>query len=220
MKYPKGKHHIQVVDDSTDETYDLIAGIVARLKEEGVLIEHLHRVNRKGYKAGALAEAVRKCKTDYVAIFDADFVPHKDYLLKAMPHFLRGEKIGLVQSRWGYLNRNESLITRVQSLGIDGHFAVEQSSRDWNDLYMNFNGTAGIMSLQAIKDGGGWSDDTLTEDMDLSYSMQIAGWKTHYLVDVECPAEVPADMNAFKSQQFRWAKGSMQTALSKSFLKF
>ena len=213
MEYPAKKHFIQVVDDSTDETFDLIKSIVANLKEDGVQIEHIHRSVRKGYKAGALAEALEKCNTDYIAIFDADFVPHKDYLIKAMPHFLRGEKIGLVQSRWGHLNRNESLITRVQALGIDGHFAVEQSSRDWNDLYMNFNGTAGIMSVAAIKAAGGWSDDTLTEDMDLSYRMQIAGWNTHYLLDVECPAEVPADMNAFKSQQFRWAKGSMQTAL-------
>ena len=212
LDYPKGKHFIQVLDDSTDETFDLIRDIVRKLQKQGVQIEHLHRKDRKGYKAGALAESLKVCTTDYVAIFDADFTPPKNYLLEAMPHFSRGEKVGLIQARWGHVNRNTSLLTKVQSLGIDGHFAVEQSARNWNDLYMNFNGTAGIMSVKAIEDAGGWSDDTLTEDMDLSYRMQIAGWKSHYLLDLECPAEVPEDMNAFKSQQFRWAKGSIQTA--------
>ena len=212
LDYPEGKHFIQVLDDSTDETYELIQTVVADLKSKGVHISHLHRSDRKGYKAGALKESLKDCQTEFVAIFDADFIPPKDYLLKAMPHFMRGEKIGLIQARWGHVNRNTSLLTKVQSLGIDGHFAVEQSARNWNDLYMNFNGTAGIMSVKAIEEAGGWSDDTLTEDMDLSYRMQIAGWKTHYLLDLECPAEVPEDINAFKSQQFRWAKGSIQTA--------
>ena len=212
MEYPEGKHFIQVLDDSTDETFDLIKNTVEKLKTAGVQIEHLHRKDRKGYKAGALAESLKVCKTEYVAIFDADFIPPKNYLLEAMPHFSRGKNTGLIQARWGHVNRNASLLTKVQSLGIDGHFAVEQSARNWNELYMNFNGTAGIMSVKAIEAAGGWSDDTLTEDMDLSYRMQIAGWKTHYLLDLECPAEVPEDMNAFKSQQFRWAKGSIQTA--------
>ena len=212
LEYPEGKHFIQVLDDSTDETYELVNKQVTKLQKEGVEIEHLHRSDRKGYKAGALAESLKVCKTEYVAIFDADFIPPKNYLIDAMPHFSRGENVGLIQARWGHVNRNASLLTKVQSLGIDGHFAVEQSARDWNDLYMNFNGTAGIMSVKAIEAAGGWSDDTLTEDMDLSYRMQIAGWKTHYLLDLECPAEVPEDMNAFKSQQFRWAKGSIQTA--------
>ena len=212
LKYPEGKHFIQVLDDSTDETKELTKKIVEDLKKDGVQIELLQRTDRTGYKAGALAAALKTCQTDYVAIFDADFIPPEDYLLRAMPHFMRGEKVGLVQSRWGHLNRNASMITRVQALGIDGHFAVEQSARDWNGLYMNFNGTAGIMSVKAIADAGGWEADTLTEDMDLSYRMQIAGWTTQYLIDVECPAEVPEDINAFKSQQFRWAKGSIQTA--------
>ena len=212
MEYPEGKHFIQVLDDSTDETYDLVHKLVAELKATGVQISHLHRVDRKGFKAGALAESLKACETEYTAIFDADFIPPKGYLLKAMPHFMRGENIGLIQARWGHTNRDASLLTKVQALGIDGHFAIEQSARNWNDLYMNFNGTAGIMSIKAIEAAGGWSDDTLTEDMDLSYRMQIAGWKTHYLIDLECPAEVPEDINAFKSQQFRWAKGSIQTA--------
>ena len=212
MEYPKDKHFIQVLDDSTDETYDLVKEIVDDLSSKGLHIEHLHRKDRSGFKAGALAEALKSCKSEFVAIFDADFIPPKDYLLKAVPHFFRGEKIGLIQARWGHVNRNASLLTKVQALGIDGHFAVEQSARNWNGLYMNFNGTAGIMSVKAIEEAGGWSDDTLTEDMDLSYRMQIAGWKTHYLIDLECPAEVPEDINSFKSQQFRWAKGSIQTA--------
>ena len=213
MDYPDGRHFIQVLDDSTDETREMTRKTVEDLKKNGVQIDLLQRVDRKGYKAGALDAALKSCKTEYVAIFDADFIPPADYLLKAMPHFLNSKRIGVVQARWGHLNRNASLITKVQALGIDGHFAVEQSARDWNNLYMNFNGTAGIMAVEAINDAGGWKADTLTEDMDLSYRIQIAGWETQYLIDVECPAEVPEDMNSFKSQQFRWAKGSMQTAL-------
>ena len=212
MEYPKGKHFIQVLDDSNDETKFLTRDLVKKLQEQGVLIELLQREDRQGYKAGALAEAMKTCQTEYVAIFDADFIPPKDFLLKAMPHFSTEQKTGLVQARWGHLNRNASVLTRVQALGIDGHFAVEQSARDWNELYMNFNGTAGILAVAAIREAGGWQADTLTEDMDLSYRMQIHGWDTRYLVDLECPAEIPEDINAFKSQQFRWAKGSIQTA--------
>ena len=213
IEYPKGLHEIQVLDDSTDETVDIVAKLVKRLQGEGHNIVHIHRKNRQGFKAGALAEAMDATDSEYFAIFDADFLPPKDFLLKTVPYFLADEKIGLVQARWGHINRNASLLTRIQSLGIDGHFAIEQSARDWNDLYLNFNGTAGIWRRQPINEAGGWSWDTLTEDMDLSYRMQFAGWKTQYLIDLECPAEVPEDINAFKSQQFRWAKGSTQTAM-------
>lgn len=213
IEYPKGLHEIQVLDDSTDETVDIVAKLVKRLQDEGHNIVHIHRKNRQGFKAGALAEAMDATDSEYFAIFDADFLPPKDFLLKTVPYFLADEKIGLVQARWGHINRNASLLTRIQSLGIDGHFAIEQSARDWNDLYLNFNGTAGIWRRQPINEAGGWSWDTLTEDMDLSYRMQFAGWKTQYLIDLECPAEVPEDINAFKSQQFRWAKGSTQTAM-------
>ena len=213
IEYPKGLHEIQVLDDSTDDTVEIVAKLVKRLQGEGHNIVHIHRKNRQGFKAGALAEAMDATDSEYFAIFDADFLPPKDFLLKTVPYFLADEKIGLVQARWGHINRNASLLTRIQSLGIDGHFAIEQSARDWNDLYLNFNGTAGIWRRQPINEAGGWSWDTLTEDMDLSYRMQFAGWKTQYLIDLECPAEVPEDINAFKSQQFRWAKGSTQTAM-------
>jgi cellulose synthase/poly-beta-1,6-N-acetylglucosamine synthase-like glycosyltransferase len=156
---------------------------------------------------------LKHAKGDLIAIFDADFVPPMDYLLRTVPFFMAEEKVGLVQARWGHLNCEKSLLTRAQSIGIDGHFMVEQSARTWSGLYMNFNGTAGIWRKQAIMDGGGWQWDTLTEDMDLSYRVQFAGWRTAFIPDLEVPAEIPEDVSAFKSQQFRWAKGSIQTAL-------
>jgi cellulose synthase/poly-beta-1,6-N-acetylglucosamine synthase-like glycosyltransferase len=213
IQYPRGKHEIQILDDSTDETSELIDRVAADLRGEGVDITVFRRTSRLGFKAGALAEGLTRAKGDLIAVFDADFVPPEDYLLRTVPFFLSDSRLGLVQARWGHLNRHKSMLTRVQSIGIDGHFMIEQSARSWNDLYMNFNGTAGIWRRQAIKDGGGWQWDTLTEDMDLSYRVQFAGWKALFLPDLVVPAEIPEDVNAFKSQQFRWAKGSIETAM-------
>lgn len=212
MVYPKGRHEIQVLDDSTDETRDIIDKVAKELLSAGHDIQVIRRENREGFKAGALKVGMERAKGELVAVFDADFVPPKDYLLRTVPFFLADDDLGLVQTRWGHLNRGRSLLTRAQSIGIDGHFMVEQSARNWNGLYMNFNGTAGLWRKSAIIDGGGWQSDTLTEDMDLSYRVQFAGWQTVYLPDVVVPAEIPEDVNAFKSQQFRWAKGSIQTA--------
>jgi cellulose synthase/poly-beta-1,6-N-acetylglucosamine synthase-like glycosyltransferase len=177
------------------------------------MISCIRRNNRKGFKAGALYYGMSRCKGEFLAIFDADFVPPVDFLVKSIPFFLNNDELGLVQARWGHLNRRHSLLTRAQSIGIDGHFMIEQSARNGGGLYMNFNGTAGTFRKQAIIDGGGWQWDTLTEDMDLSYRIQFAGWKTQYLPELVVPAELPEDIRAFKSQQFRWAKGSIETAL-------
>ncbi len=213
MKYPKGRHEIQVLDDSNDETIQLINSIADELSGKGYQIKVIRRKDRTGFKAGALAEGMKTAKGEFIAVFDADFVPPGDYLLKTIPFFLDDKNLGLVQARWGHLNRKSSLLTRAQSLGIDGHFMIEQSARNWGGLFMNFNGTAGIWRKEAIIDGGGWEWDTLTEDMDLSYRVQFKGWETIYLPDLIVPAEIPEDINAFKSQQFRWAKGSVETAI-------
>jgi len=208
-----GVHQIQVLDDSDDATCALIDREILVLQQQGVEIEVIRRLGREGFKAGALKHAHDFVKGEYVAVFDADFVPAKDFLAKTIPYFLASERLGLIQARWGHLNAHHSILTRVQALGIDGHFMIEQSARCWNNLYMNFNGTAGVWRKQAIESGGGWSDDTLTEDMDLSYRVQIHGWETEYLPDLVVPAEIPEELKALKSQQFRWAKGSTQTAL-------
>jgi cellulose synthase/poly-beta-1,6-N-acetylglucosamine synthase-like glycosyltransferase len=213
MRYPNGLHEIQVLDDSSDETRERIDAVAAELRKTGHDIRVVRRADRGGYKAGALAHGLECARGELVAVFDADFVPPEDYLLRTVPFFLADDRTGLVQARWGHLNRRRSLLTRAQSIGIDGHFMVEQAARNWNGLYMNFNGTAGIWRRCAIEDGGGWHWDTLTEDMDLSYRVQFAGWKAVYLPEVVVPAEIPEDVEAFKSQQFRWAKGSIQTAL-------
>lgn len=212
IDYPKDKHEIQVLDDSTDECYEVAKKKVEELQAKGYDIKLIHRVNRHEFKAGALKEAMAVAKGDFLAIFDADFVPEKDFLLKTIPYMVMDDKVGLVQGRWGHLNRTESGLTLAQSIGIDGHFVVEQSARSWGKLFMNFNGTAGVWRKQAIYDGGGWEGDTLTEDMDLSYRSQLAGWRMKFVFDVIVPAELPNDINAFKAQQFRWAKGSIQTA--------
>ena len=213
MEYPPEKHEIQILDDSTDKTSEFIDRLAAELNGEGVNIKVIRRKTREGFKAGALANGFDVAQGELTAIFDADFVPPKDYLLKTVRYFMADENLGLVQARWGHLNRRKSLLTRLQSIGIDGHFMIEQSARNWGNLFMNFNGTAGVWRKQAIADGGGWEWDTLTEDMDLSYRVQAAGWGAVYLPDLIVPAEIPEDINAFKSQQFRWAKGSIQTAL-------
>lgn len=213
IDYPISRHEIQVLDDSTDETIGFVDETVRRLKEQGINISVIRRVDRTGYKAGALQNGLDYTDAEFVAIFDADFVPRPDFLKKAMAFFVDRPKIGLVQGRWTHLNKNSSLITRGQAMGIDGHFMIEQAARSWNGLFMNFNGTAGVFRRSAIETSGGWQHDTLTEDMDLSYRMQLAGWETEYVPELEVPAEIPEDINAFKNQQFRWAKGSIQTAI-------
>ncbi|MCL2284163.1 MAG: glycosyltransferase [Fibromonadales bacterium] len=213
MEYPKHLHEIQVLDDSTDDCIKISEKKVAEMKEKGYNITLYHRTDRKDYKAGALKEGMKKSESEYLAIFDADFVPEKNFLMHTIPFMVMDGKIGLVQGRWGHLNRGESGLTLAQSIGIDGHFVIEQSARSWGGLFMNFNGTAGVWRRKAIDDAGGWEGDTLTEDMDLSYRSQLAGWKMKFVFDVLVPAELPADINAFKSQQYRWAKGSIQTAI-------
>jgi len=213
MTYPKDKHEIQVLDDSDDETADLVDEIVRKYAQKGYQITCIRRENREGFKAGALQASLDSADGEYVAIFDADFVPPHDFLLKTIPFFLVKNNLGLVQARWGHLNPDVSMLTRAQSLGIDGHFMVEQAARNFNHLFMNFNGTAGIFRKSAIVGGGGWQCDTLTEDMDLSYRIQLAGWEALYNPDLVVAGEIPEDIRAFKSQQFRWAKGSIETAI-------
>jgi cellulose synthase/poly-beta-1,6-N-acetylglucosamine synthase-like glycosyltransferase len=212
IDYPRSKHEIQVLDDSNDETKDYVDETVNRLKAQGVLISVIRRPDRIGFKAGALQYGLQFTNAEFVAIFDADFVPNRDFLKKSIPFFINRPKLGLVQGRWGHLNSKSSLVTLGQAMGIDGHFMVEQAARSWNGLFMNFNGTAGIFRKEAIVSCGGWQHDTLTEDMDLSYRMQLKDWAAEYVPDLEVPAELPEDINAYKNQQFRWAKGSIQTA--------
>lgn len=213
IDYPKDKHEIQILDDSDDETADIIREIVESYKKKGFDIVQIRRSNRIDFKAGALSEGTNLSKGEYLAIFDSDFVPPRDFLKKTLPFMISNKKIGLVQTRWGHLNSNQSLLTMCQSVGIDGHFIIEQSARCWGDLFLNFNGTAGVWRKKTIQNAGGWQGDTLTEDMDLSYRAQLKGWNTQFLYDVICKAELPQDMNSFKSQQYRWAKGSIQTAV-------
>ncbi len=212
IEYPKELHEIQVLDDSNDETRDIVAGMVKKYKEKGYNIKQIIRDERTGFKAGALNRGLEESEGEFLSIFDADFVPDTDFLYKTIPFFYEREKVALVQTRWGHINKNYSLLTVAQSLGMDGHFIIEQSARTWNGLYMNFNGTAGIWRKEAIVDAGGWHYDTLTEDLDISYRAQLKGWKTKFLFDVVTPSELPVDINAYKSQQHRWAKGSIQTA--------
>lgn len=215
MDYPRNRHQIQVLDDSTDETRLLVDRAVRRLREQGYDIEVARRDNRKGFKAGALKEGLSRVRHPLIAIFDADFVPPREFLRRATPLLARDGSLACIQGRWSHLNANESWLTKAQSVGIDGHFAVEQGARAWNGLLMNFNGTAGVWRKAAIEDpaGGGWSADTLTEDLDLSYRVQLAGWKIDYCIDLPCPAELPNTIGALKAQQRRWATGSIQTAV-------
>jgi cellulose synthase/poly-beta-1,6-N-acetylglucosamine synthase-like glycosyltransferase len=212
MEYPREKLEIQVLDDSTDETQAVAAGIVARYAALGNPIVYIHRTNRHGYKAGALDAGLKVTNGEFVAIFDADFVPPKDWLMKVIHHFAQPE-IGMVQTRWTHLNRDYNTLTRIEAILLDAHFVLEQGSRCRSGEFFNFNGTAGMWRVKAIADGGGWQHDTLTEDTDLSYRSQMAGWKFKYLPDVECPAELPIEMTAFKTQQARWAKGLIQTSI-------
>ncbi len=209
--YPKELLEIQILDDSTDDTVDMAKALAKQMKGQGFDIQYIHRDNRTGFKAGALKEGLKTAKGELVGIFDADFVPHPEFLKETVPYFT-DPKTGMLQTRWGHINSDYSLLTRAQSMGIDGHFGVEQAARSWSGFFMNFNGTAGIWRKKTIEDAGGWQADTLTEDLDLSYRAQLKGWKLRFLTDVVCPAEVPVTINAFKSQQYRWAKGSIQTA--------
>lgn len=212
LDYPKSKLQIQVLDDSTDETKDKALLIIAKAKAKGHWIEHVSRTDRTGHKAGALANGLKLAKGEFIAIFDADFTPDRDFLLRTIGYFDSPE-IGLVQTRWGHLNEDYSFLTKAQSFGIDGHFVIEQVARNGSGLWINFNGTAGIWRKDCIHSAGGWEHDTLTEDFDLSYRAELKGWKFLYLRDVVCKAEIPPTMNAYKAQQFRWCKGSIQTAL-------
>ena len=218
--YPRDKFQIQVLDDSTDETKDIIAKKVAEVAARGINIQHIHRVDRTGYKAGALDAAMDRVEGEFIAIFDADFVPDKNFLKRTMPYFKDG--IGVVQTRWGHLNKSYSLLTELQAFGLNGHFAIEQGGRNASEHFINFNGTAGVWRKACIEDAGGWEHDTITEDLDLSYRAQMRGWKFKYLEDVESPAELPITMSALKSQQHRWMKGGAEVFIKmwKSLLKY
>ena len=209
--YPKELFEIQILDDSTDDTSDIAKAVARQMKDRGFDIQYVHRSHRNGFKAGALREGLKLAKGELVGIFDADFIPKPDFLKETIPYFA-DPAIGMLQTRWGHINSDYSLLTRAQSIGIDGHFGVEQAARAWSGFFMNFNGTAGIWRKKTIEDAGGWQEDTLTEDLDLSYRAQLKGWKLKFVTNVVCPAEVPVTINAFKSQQHRWAKGSIQTA--------
>ena len=211
IDYPREKLQIQVLDDSTDETCEISKLAVRRQASRGFHIEYLHRSDRTGYKAGALDAGLKSATGEFVAIFDADFVPPADFLRRTVPYFTVNDKLAVVQARWGHLNADYSLLTRVQAILLDGHFVLEHGGRNRADCFFNFNGTAGVWRRVAIGDAGGWQHDTLTEDLDLSYRAQLRGWKFLFLPDLVTPAEVPVEMNAFKSQQHRWAKGSIQT---------
>jgi len=213
--YPRELLDIQVLDDSTDETQQVARACVERHATEGLPIVYIHRTNRQGFKAGALENGLHTARGEFVAIFDADFIPQPDFLRRTIPYFLDpngGAGIGMVQARWTYLNSDYSLLTRVETILLDGHFVIEHGGRSRRGTFFNFNGTAGVWRRSAIDAAGGWEHDTLTEDTDLSYRAQLKGWKFLYLPDIECASELPVDMNGFKAQQARWAKGLMQTA--------
>jgi cellulose synthase/poly-beta-1,6-N-acetylglucosamine synthase-like glycosyltransferase len=210
LDYPREQLDIQVLDDSTDETMDVARSLVERYAALGSAITYHHRSNRHGFKAGALAEGLKSAKGEFIAIFDADFIVPEDFLMRTVHHFTE-PNIGMVQTRWTHINRNYSFLTEVEAILLDGHFVLEHSGRARTGLFFNFNGTAGMWRRLAIDEAGGWQHDTLTEDTDLSYRAQLKGWKFIYLQDVECPAELPVEMTAFKTQQARWAKGLIQT---------
>ena len=210
IDYPRELLEIQVLDDSTDETRSVAHRAVRRNAERGIDICYLHRTDRTGYKAGALEAGMKVAKGDFIAIFDADFIPTADFLQRTV-RFFTDPKVAVVQARWGHINQDYSLLTKIQSILLDGHFVLEHGSRNRAGLFFNFNGTAGVWRREAIIDAGGWQHDTLTEDLDLSYRAQLRGWKFVFLPDLVAPAEVPVEMNSFKSQQHRWAKGSIQT---------
>jgi cellulose synthase/poly-beta-1,6-N-acetylglucosamine synthase-like glycosyltransferase len=209
LEYPNDKLEIQVLDDSTDESIKKTAEHIKRLQETGLDIQHIRRENRQGFKAGALKEGLEIAKGEFIVIFDADFLPQKDWLYKTIPYF-KDKEIGVVQTRWGHINRNYSLLTKVQAFALDAHFTLEQVGRSSNGHFINFNGTAGVWRKTCIIDAGNWEGDTLTEDLDLSYRAQLKNWKFKYLEDVVTPAELPVVISAARSQQFRWNKGGAE----------
>ncbi len=213
LDYPRDRLHIQVLDDSTDDTTELIQGRIAQYQAEGLRIDLVHRSKRAGYKAGALANGLELTDGEFIAIFDADFIPAPDFLRRTVPCFLGDPHIGVIQTRWGHLNDGDNLLTRSQALAIDGHFAVEQYARSEGDLLFNFNGTCGVWRRTCIEDAGGWNSETLTEDFDLSYRAQLRGWRFIFMRDVVVPGEVPPQIHAYKQQQARWSKGSTQVLL-------
>jgi len=209
MDYPKDRFTVQILDDSTDRTCDVAKAAADKLRRKGVQVQYIHRVDRQGFKAGALAHGLQSTSDELVAVFDADFVVPRDFLRRIVPHF-QDKKVGMVQARWGYLNRDYSLLTRVQSILLDGHFMIEHTARYFSGRFFNFNGTGGVFRRRAIDDAGGWDGSTLTEDLDLSYRAQMAGWKFVFVPDVVCQSELPVDVYGFKTQQHRWTKGSIQ----------
>ena len=211
VDYPREKLEIQILDDSTDETQGICRRKATELKKQGYSIQYIHRVDRTGYKAGALENGLKHATGELVMVFDADFMPQPD-MLHQMVHYFTDSKVGMVQARWGHVNRDYSRLTEVEAIMLDGHFVIEHTARHRSGRFFNFNGTAGIWRVSTIADAGGWEHDTLTEDMDLSYRAQLRGWDFVYLYDTISPAELPVEMNSFKSQQFRWAKGSIQVA--------
>jgi len=211
IDYPKDKMEIQVLDDSTDETTSIVARVVEEKKKLGFDISHVRRGTREGYKAGALKEGMKIAKGEFIAIFDADFIPQKEFLKKTLSYFT-DDKVGMVQSRWEHLNGDYSIITKAQALALDGHFVIEQTVRNKSGFFINFNGTGGVWRKKCIEDAGNWHADTLTEDLDLSYRAQLIGWRFVFLKDFTSPAELPSEINALKAQQFRWTKGAVETA--------
>ena len=211
IDYPKDKLEIQVLDDSNDETVGLIAKLVSVYKKEGLDISHIQRPERVGFKAGALQYGMERARGEFIAIFDADFVPRRDFLLKILPR-LKNPKVGMVQTKWAHLNTDFGVLTKIQAFWLNAHFTVEQKGREYAGSFINFNGTGGIWRKKCIEDAGGWQHDTLTEDLDLSYRAQLKGWKFAYREEIESPAELPVIIPAVKSQQYRWNKGAAETA--------
>ncbi len=211
LDYPADRLEIQLLDDSTDETRALARSLVERHRAAGRNVRHLPRNDRRGFKAGALEEGLAAASGEFVAVFDADFLPPADFLKRTIPHFV-DPALGLVQARWGHVNAGYSLLTRLQSLFLDGHFMLEHTARNRSGAFFNFNGTAGVWRRRAIDESGGWSADTLTEDLDLSYRAQLKGWRFLFLPELVCPAELPVDMPGFRNQQHRWTKGAFQVA--------
>ena len=209
LDYPKDKLEIQILDDSDDETIDIVSRKVHEYQLKGYDICHIRRDERSGYKAGALAYGTKLAKGEYIAIFDADFLPDPQFIRKTIPYF-QNEKIGVVQTKWTYINGDYSFLTKVQEFGLNAHFTVEQVGRNHHDHFINFNGTAGIWRKKCILDAGGWQPDTLTEDLDLSYRAQLKGWKFKYLENLESPSELPVEINSLRAQQFRWTKGAAE----------
>lgn len=210
LDYPRDKLWIQVLDDSTDGTVHIVGRYLSRLEEQGFQVQHIRRPQRSGFKAGALAYGMTQLHTDYIAIFDADFLPPADFLKQTIPHLNANPEIGVVQTRWGHLNSDDNWLTRAQTLSIDTHFLIEQTARNRSGWLIPFNGTGGVWRRACIESAAGWSDDTLTEDLDLSYRAQIKGWQSLFLPDIEVPGEIPPQLAAYKQQQSRWAMGNTQ----------